>query len=268
MHSRMEAISDLDADDLAGRILDASVRLAVVSAGLIRDAAWRIGPRCSDGHVFHAVLAGGQHGVAGGAAFATAPGDALWIPAGTPHQVAIDRSAGRPRILRLRCRFVPDPLAGHPVLVRRLPLAAAVLERLIHAAGGQSELRAGLALLVAGMAGPPPAAALAEQRCTALRRLLIEDPGRAWTPALAAAALGCTGLALSRSLRAATGLPVRRWLLDVRLHAAMGELEDGAAVAEAARRHGWRDPFLFSRQFRARFGVPPTRWRLAQIRRP
>lgn len=73
--------------------------------------------------------------------------------------------------------------------------------------------------------------------------------------------IACSGLAACRSIRAATGLPLRRWLLETRLRAAADELRDGAAVAAAAARHGWRDPFLFSRQFRALFGMPPTRWR-------
>jgi AraC-like DNA-binding protein len=263
VNSALETPLRLDANDLAVRLLDARTRLVVMSRGVIRDRAWRLGPRRPDGHVIHAVLAGGQRGWAGGETIATGAGDALWIPAGTPHELAIDPRAGAPRILRLRCRISSAP-SGGPALVRHLPLAAGVLAHLASGEPDPVALRAGLALIAAGLAASAPVDDLPRRRLAELRRLLATDPSRPWTPAAAAAAIGCTGLALTRSLRAATGMPLRRWLMHERLRAAAGELDEGASVAEAARRHGWHDPFLFSRQFRAHFGASPARWRSAQ----
>lgn len=254
---------ELDADAVAARLLDPRTTLILATAGVIRDPTWSLGPRQVREHVLHAVLAGGHRGWAGGLDISTRPGDLLWLPPGVEHALSIDRRAGRPRILRLRCRIAPDPGIGPLPLVRHLPLAGPALDVLIGGPASDCALRAALALLAAAMRNTPSAADLPRRRLDRLRRLLADEPAVAWTPALAAAALGCTVLAASRSLRSTTGLPLRRWLLEERLRLAAGDLGDGAAVAQAARRHGWRDTFLFSRQFRRVFGVPPSRWNAA-----
>ncbi len=249
-----------DAQRLAARILDPCTRITLVTCGTIRDEAWRIGPRQVDGHILHAVLSGGHCGWAGTDQVRTRHGDLLWLPPAVRHVLAIDRRAGRPRILRLRCRFDPDPGLGSHAIVCRLPLAGMVLDQMVGGGAAPAVLRAGLALIAAGLGGAASPANLASRRLDRLQRLLAQEPERAWSPTLAARELGCTGLAANRSIHAATGRSLRRWLLETRLRAAADELADGAAVAEAARRHGWRDAFLFSRQFRAMFGMPPSRW--------
>lgn len=67
---------------------------------------------------------------------------------------------------------------------------------------------------------------------------------------------------LCRLFRRHAGRPPMAWLRDRRLDAAGADLvAGGGTVQQVAVRHGWDDPFVFSRAFRRRFGQPPGRWR-------
>lgn len=69
----------------------------------------------------------------------------------------------------------------------------------------------------------------------------------------------------SRLFRAQTGVPFRRYGVDVRLDRARHLLEETSmTVSEIAEALGYDDVFLLSRQCKARFGVAPTRLRGAR----
>jgi AraC-like DNA-binding protein len=69
----------------------------------------------------------------------------------------------------------------------------------------------------------------------------------------------------SRLFRAQTGIPFRRYGVDVRLDRARHLLEETSmTVSEIAEALGYDDVFLFSRQCKARFGVAPSRLRGAR----
>ncbi len=69
----------------------------------------------------------------------------------------------------------------------------------------------------------------------------------------------------SRLFRAQTGVPFRRYGVDVRLDRARHLLEETSmTVSEIAEALGYDDVFLFSRQCKARFGVAPTHLRGAR----
>ena len=60
--------------------------------------------------------------------------------------------------------------------------------------------------------------------------------------------------------RASVGTNPRAFVLDLRLHAARRLLAAGTmGVKEVAATVGYRDPLLFSRLYRRRWGVPPSR---------
>jgi AraC-like DNA-binding protein len=101
---------------------------------------------------------------------------------------------------------------------------------------------------------------LPEARRARLLALLAEDPARRWEPRALAGELGLSPVHLSRQVRSAFGVPLRRLLVEHRVRAAAADLAEGGAVAAVAARHGWGDPFLFSRQFRQVFGVAPRTW--------
>lgn len=62
---------------------------------------------------------------------------------------------------------------------------------------------------------------------------------------------------LMHLFRAATGLPLRRYALWLRLRAAVAAALQGVTLTEAAHCAGFSDSAHFSRSFRAHFGLPP-----------
>ncbi len=71
----------------------------------------------------------------------------------------------------------------------------------------------------------------------------------------------------SRLFTAQTGVPYRQYVIRVRLDRAYQLLEETTlAVGEVAAAMGYDELFLFSRQFKARFGVPPSRVRGGRFR--
>jgi AraC-like DNA-binding protein len=65
------------------------------------------------------------------------------------------------------------------------------------------------------------------------------------------------------------GRPVMQYLIDVRLHQAACLLQDRAlAVKEVAQRVGYSDLFYFSKLFKSRYKLSPTRYRQSNADRP
>lgn len=71
----------------------------------------------------------------------------------------------------------------------------------------------------------------------------------------------------SRLFTLETGIPYRQYVIRVRLGRAYQLLEETTmGVGEVAAALGYDEMFLFSRQFKARFGVPPSRVRGGRFR--
>jgi AraC-like DNA-binding protein len=75
-----------------------------------------------------------------------------------------------------------------------------------------------------------------------------------------AAEAGLSPFYFARVFSELVGEPPHRYLLRVRLRCAAGLLRAGASVAEAALKSGFPDVNHFSKTFRRRFGVPPSRY--------
>ncbi len=60
--------------------------------------------------------------------------------------------------------------------------------------------------------------------------------------------------------KAWSGTTPKQALLAFRTGRALQYLREGAGVGDAARQAGFAAPYLLTRAFRARFGLPPTRW--------
>lgn len=85
------------------------------------------------------------------------------------------------------------------------------------------------------------------------RRLTIADVGRA---------VGASPFHLARLFRFVTGCTVHRHLTDLRLRAALGELEDrDANIADIAHKLGFASHSHLTKHFHARFGMTPSRFR-------
>ena len=57
------------------------------------------------------------------------------------------------------------------------------------------------------------------------------------------------------------GLPVRQYVIERKMAAARMLLDKGRPVRDVAATLGYCDEFHFSRAFKARAGVPPSRYR-------
>ena len=251
-------------------IADPRCELVVTEAGRIGRAGWSIGPRQLDEHLLHVVIHDGHCGMVGDARVRSEPGDLLWVPAGARHHLwqAGDRRVMRFARLRFRIRqggraIMPPP---HQPLVQALPGALALLDQI---AAEQVQVRADallrqralLALLFSDwLRTVGSAGGLDEGRRQALHAIIAGDPARRWTMAELARRLGLSPLHLNRLVKRTCGVPLRRLVLETRVRLAASDLDEGVAIAAIAARHGWRDPFLFSRQFRQIIGTTPSAW--------
>jgi transcriptional regulator GlxA family with amidase domain len=70
---------------------------------------------------------------------------------------------------------------------------------------------------------------------------------------------GCSTSTVERHFRRYAGQRPQEWIRNVRLdHAARLLRSSNLTVGEVARRCGFLDSFYFSRQFRTRYGMPPS----------
>lgn len=92
--------------------------------------------------------------------------------------------------------------------------------------------------------------------------LLNEDLARDWTLSDLAYALHIDRSYLVRLFRAHTGLPPIAYLHERRLErAAQALIQTPASITAIGQAVGWRDPNVFARRFRARFGMTASQYR-------
>lgn len=88
------------------------------------------------------------------------------------------------------------------------------------------------------------------------------DPGHEWTVEELARACNLSRSAFAGRFVARVGKPPAAYLAHVRLDAATGLLRDTfLPVARIAESVGYASEAAFSRAFKNRYGMPPTRWR-------
>jgi AraC family transcriptional regulator len=109
-------------------------------------------------------------------------------------------------------------------------------------------------LLAPGARPEPPL----DPRVARARDLLRAAPARRVALAHLAAAVSLSPSRLAHLLRPALGLPVRRYLLWLRLRDALGEIARGATVTEAAHAAGFADAPHLDRTFRRMLGFTPS----------
>lgn len=66
---------------------------------------------------------------------------------------------------------------------------------------------------------------------------------------------------LTRLFHEETGMSIRDYLLQTRMHAAEEYLKAGLSVGETAERCGYEDMFLFSKLFKRHYGSSPLAWK-------
>jgi AraC family transcriptional regulator len=91
--------------------------------------------------------------------------------------------------------------------------------------------------------------------------LLRASSARSVPLAALAAQVSLSPSRLAHLFRANMGLPVRRYLLWLRLNDAISAMSQGANITQAAHDAGFSDSAHLTRTFRRMFGMPPSRLR-------
>ncbi len=259
---------------IATLLAEATLRCSFAN-DTVAPPGWHLRSRCiAEGHVLMVVRGGVTYAV-GGRPRQLGRGDAVLIAPGVAHDAWPDPAAWP--VLRT-CRFACHRRAdGGELATLAKPFACAVrpadpgavldwmAELRRHFLAGSPFDRAAcdglvlrlVAALGAAAAGPSADAAVA-RLCAALER----DPARRWPLEAMAREAGLSRVMLLRRFRRATGRSPAAWLIDQRCRVA-AEMLAGTdlPLAAIAMRLGYPDAFTFSRQYRTRFGHPPSRHR-------
>lgn len=190
------------------------------------------------------------------------PQRAVWVPPGLVHEV-INPGRAEMRSLYIdpaAATFAPRQcrvLAISP-LVRELIQAVTALPVRYDAAGPDGRLVAVLldqlaVLPEAGFSLPWPA----DPRLAAICRAIADTPDDRRDMAAWGKTVGVTPRTLGRLFAAQTGLSFGRWRRRSRLLSALGVLENGGSVTEAALSCGYDAPSAFIAAFKEAFGVTP-----------
>lgn len=201
------------------------------------------------------------------------PGQAVVIPAGTPHEygAATDRPwtiwwlhLGGADVAELLGEIARPVFAVADVYraVALIDDALTRMERDDSVRGRQAAAGAAwhlLALLAAGQTGAPASRADAIQQA---RQYLRDHLGTRTGVAELAALARLSPSHFAALFRQATGMGVLQYQTRLRMSRARELLDTtDRPVAEIARTLGYPDPFYFSRQFRALHGTSPTGYR-------
>lgn len=87
------------------------------------------------------------------------------------------------------------------------------------------------------------------------------SPERWWTVEELAELAGMSAVRLRRNFLRHTGVLPKAYIERFKMHRAAELLHDGGSIAEVAGMLGYRDLYHFARRFKARFGIPPGRFR-------
>lgn len=187
-------------------------------------------------------------------------GRAFAIAADAPHQlhggggrIALlfldPESAGTARLPSIAAGLVPLDLPAE------LAVRIAALPPQGDCAGAAAAAQDWLAQLL------PQAQAQATARDARIEQALAqlrEDPARRWPVAAAAQLAGLSPGRFMHLFRTHTGLPLRRYLLWLRLRRAMAAAMAGASLTGAAHDAGFSDSAHLTRSFRSMFGLAPA----------
>jgi AraC family transcriptional regulator len=102
------------------------------------------------------------------------------------------------------------------------------------------------------------------ERADRVRALLADDPARRWRLDAVGRAVHCSPFHLARQFRRATGETISRYLLRLRLAAALHRISEGESdLARLAVELGFSHHSHFTARFRSVFGCTPVRARAA-----
>lgn len=200
-----------------------------------------------------------------------APGQGVWIPAGTAHTARHEGTA-------IGCyTYVPDQALAAPIrVVTRVQVPRAVQEMMLHL--GVNDMDEGLRVRIqsvliellqqsaqsfadAGGEVPLPG----DERVGGLVRTVLASPGDPRSAGELCAAHGLHERSVLRIFQGDVGMTFGQWRTGVRLTSAARLMIDGDPVGVAGVKSGYASTSAFSAAFKERYGMTPRRY-VAQVR--
>ncbi|MEB0047883.1 MULTISPECIES: helix-turn-helix transcriptional regulator [unclassified Pseudomonas] len=191
------------------------------------------------------------------------PQRAVWIPAGTEHEVLMQGVSTRslyiePRRVDLgnRCQVISvSPLMRHLLMAAvEIPLTydetgrdGALIDLLLHEVALSTHLPLHIPLPV-------------EARLLKLCRAFLQQPNAHQTPQHWADQLHISLRTFNRLFRQQTGLSFSQWRQRACVVLALARLAVGTPVTRIALDLGYKSPAAFSTMFRRLLGQPPSVW--------
>jgi AraC-like DNA-binding protein len=193
------------------------------------------------------------------------PMRAVWIPAKTPHRVAM---SGRVSMRTLY--FLPKLARGLPAkclvmnvspLLRELILHACQFKRLNRRAPAERRL---IEIIIDQLEAVPSIPLQLPHPCDAravrVVQTLSADPGDARTLEKLCKDCGASKRTVERIFRRETKMTFRKWRQQLRLLRSMELLASGEKVAAAALEAGYRSASAFIAMFRRELGTTPRKY--------
>ena len=195
-----------------------------------------------------------------------APGQGIWIPAGTPHTARHERDS-------TGCyTYIPDSALAAPVdEVSRVLVPRAVQEMMLHL--GVNDMETGLRVRIQAVliemlqqAAPDPVDDGGEvplpgdERVSGLVQAVLAEPGDPRTARELFAAHGLHERSVLRVFSSDIGMSFGQWRTGVRMAMAARLIVDGTPVGAAGHKCGYASTSAFSAAFKDRFGMTPRRY--------
>jgi AraC-like DNA-binding protein len=193
------------------------------------------------------------------------PNRAIWLPAGTRHQV----SCRGPVTFNLL--YIDPALPGQPgrarvfdvsMLTRALIQEVLTFDHAYDESGREGRIVALLLEEIGRMPVVPVSAPMPSDR--RLRRVcdqIIADPADQRDLDQFASVAGMGRRTFTRSFRHETGMAFAMWRQQVRLMAAISLLGEGKSITSIAFDVGYESPSSFTAMFHRVLGVPPSHYR-------
>lgn len=187
------------------------------------------------------------------------PTQALWVPAGIPHQTGASTSAEMlsPYLLPERCDIswtAPTPIAVDVLLGALVGYLATDLD---------PAARARAEAVVVDLIKPAAATPLRipipdDERARAVAEIIIRDPADQRTLDALARSVGSSRRTITRIFTNDTGMPFHTWRAQVRVQASIALLAAGQPVERVSRSVGYATPSTFTATFRRLLGFTPS----------
>lgn len=199
-----------------------------------------------------------------------APGQGIWIPAGTPHTARHERDS-------TGCyTYIPDSALAAPAReVTRVLVPRAVQEMLLHLGINDMDehLRVRIQSVLIDMLQQPVVDTIddggevplpGDERVSGLVQAVLDEPGDPRTARELFAAHGLHERSVLRVFSNDIGMSFGQWRTGVRMTVAARLIVDGTPVGAAGNKCGYASTSAFSAAFKERFGMTPRRY-LARV---